>query len=246
MDGVSLDIPTPQDIESAAGRCLGGGTLAGSRLLRLVYVDEAGIGNVRDEPVLTVGAVIVHADDLLEHVERELNGIVRKYIPDIYWNDFIFHATHLFNWGGKVFTKDNPEWPLSRRMQIAGELSAIPAKYDIPLTVGICYRERFPSDPLLANKLSAREITIAAHVATFFACAIKVEHWMRSYAEDEVCMLIVEDNREARRYIKASQNYYQRDIVIQLMSEKEREHFPFQRIKEDPVFQEKDQGAFCS
>ena len=210
--------------------------LVGSKLLRLVYFDEAGIGNIRHEPILTVGAVIVHADDLLVPIERELNRIVRKHIPQEYWPTFVFHATNLFNWGGKVFTKNNPDWPISRRLEIAAELPAIPANYDIPLTVGICDRTKFPSDQTLASNMSDREITIAAHVATFFHCAIKVEHWMRIHADDEVCMLIVEDNSDARRYIKA-------DFVMPLMSDKEKSYFPFQHIKEDPAFQEKAPGS---
>jgi hypothetical protein len=86
------------------------------------------------------------------------------------------------------------------------------------------------------SKFNRAEITIAAHVATFFHCAIKVEHWMRIHSDDEVCMLIIEDNSDARRYIKA-------DFVMPLMSEKEQRYFPFQRIKEDPAFQGKVPGS---
>ena len=91
---------------------LSGHPLEGDRIVRLVYVDEAGIGHSGEEPFLTVGAVVVHADKQLIAVERYLDKIVKRHIPQEHWGDFVFHATHLFNGGGKVFTRNNPDWPL--------------------------------------------------------------------------------------------------------------------------------------
>jgi hypothetical protein len=53
-------------------RALCGGELSGERLVRLVYMDEAGIGKLADEPALVVGAVILNADRQLAQVERAL------------------------------------------------------------------------------------------------------------------------------------------------------------------------------
>src|SRR6266436_2288652 len=135
-------------------RSLSGHPLDGDRILRLVYVDEAGIGKPEDEPFLIVGAVVVHADNSLVAVERYLDKIVKRHIPEEHWHDFVFHATHLFNWGGKVFTKNNPAWPLPKRLEIAGELAAVPAKFHLPLIVGICERAKFSSNREIAHNLS--------------------------------------------------------------------------------------------
>lgn len=218
---------------------LSGHPLEGDRIVRLVYVDEAGIGHSGEEPILTVGAVAVHADTKLVAVERHLDRIVKRHIPEEHWPTFVFHATHLFNWGGRVFTKNNPDWPLAKRLEIAMELAAIPRRFDLQLMVGICERAKFPSDPALAAQLSKQQTTIAAHVATFTACATKVEHWMRRNAPNEVCMMIVEDNDQARRHIREFQQYYQTHSITAALDDDAKKYFPFRKIKEDPLFQAK-------
>jgi hypothetical protein len=81
-----------------------------------------------------VSAVIIDADKTLVAVERHLDKIVRRFIPEDQQADFIFDATHLFMWGGNVFTKNHPNWPLSKRLEIADELAAIPKKFGLTLT----------------------------------------------------------------------------------------------------------------
>jgi len=45
------------------GPCsLSGVRLEGDRLVRLVYIDESGISNVRDDPFVIVAGIIVDAD----------------------------------------------------------------------------------------------------------------------------------------------------------------------------------------
>jgi hypothetical protein len=97
--------------------------------VRLVYVDEAGISDKRQEPFLVVAAAIVDADKQLVALERHLDKIVARYIPPQHHDNFVFHASHLFNGGGKIFTRNNPDWPLPKRLAIADELAAIPAKF---------------------------------------------------------------------------------------------------------------------
>jgi hypothetical protein len=221
-------------------RSLSGHPLDGERIVRLVYVDEAGIGKPQEEPFLIVGAVIVHADKSLIEVERHLDKIVKRYIPEEHWANFVFHATHLFNWGGKVFTKNSPAWPLSKRLEIANELAAVPKKFRLPLTVGLCERGKFPSTPdARARNLSVAQETIAAHATTFAACAAKVEHWMRRHTNGEVCLLVVEDNDQARRYMREFQQHFQRQENPSFLSGEAKKYFPFRRIKEDPLFQAK-------
>ena len=90
----------------SAVRAFGGGPLEGNRLVRLVYVDEAGISNPKQEPFLVVAAVIVDGDRQLRGVMRQLDKIVDRHIPQGHQTDFVFHATELFNGGGKVFKGD--------------------------------------------------------------------------------------------------------------------------------------------
>jgi hypothetical protein len=182
--------------------------------VRLIYVDEAGISNRRQEPWMVVAAVIVDADRKLANVESYLDKLVKRNIPEEHWDDFVFHAIHLFNYGGKVFTKDNPNWPLWKRLEIADELAAIPKKFKLPLTFGLCERAAFPSNPALRELLSPSDITLNALVATYLACAGQIERWMRKNTNGEVCMMIVEDNKDARSYIRSMHNHHQQKELL--------------------------------
>src|SRR5215204_1657970 len=112
-------------------RAFGGAALEGESLVRLVYVDEAGISNRRHEPFLVVAAAIVDADKKLIALERHFDKLVERHIPEEHRGEFVFHATELFNGGGKVFKRplpneQNPQWPIERRLKIADDLADIP------------------------------------------------------------------------------------------------------------------------
>jgi len=113
--------------------------------VRLVSVDEAGISNKAQEPVLVVAAVIVDADKQFVALERQIDNIVARHIPQEHQAGFVFHASQLFNGGGKIFTRDNAAWPLEKRLAIADELAAIPARFHLPLTMTFVPRAEFPS-----------------------------------------------------------------------------------------------------
>jgi hypothetical protein len=117
--------------------------------VRLVYADEAGSSNPKQEPFLIVAATIVHADQKLVAVERHLDRLVERHIPTEHQKDFVFHATEIFNGGGKVFKRTalddpNPEWPLDRRLKIAADLAAIPKRFQLPIALGWVERATWP------------------------------------------------------------------------------------------------------
>jgi hypothetical protein len=170
--------------------------------VRLVYVDEAGISDKKQEPFLVVAAVIVDADKQLVALERHLDKIVSRHIPQEHQETFVFHASHLFNEGGKVFVRDNPDWPLQKRLAIADELAAIPARFRLPLTMTWIERANLKSDEEYRSIHTDAQKTLAAHVAAFIACSAQVEQWMRRKTNGEICMMIVEDNDNARRFIR--------------------------------------------
>jgi len=65
-----------------------------------------------------------------------------------------------------------------------------------------------------------------------------VEQWMRKNASDENCLMVVEDNDQARSTIRNLQNYNQ-DQWRAISEPKHFEHFPLKKIQEDPLFQAK-------
>jgi hypothetical protein len=62
---------------------------------------------------------------------------------------------------------------------------------------------------------------------------------MRRLAPDEICMMIVEDNDRARALIRDTIKEHQSSEIAALLDDDARKHFPFTKIKEDPLFQPK-------
>ena len=101
-------------VRSSRLLALGGAPLEGESVMRLVYVDEAGRSG--NEPVVVVAAVIVHGDSQLIPLEKDLDLLVEKWIPEEFRDDFVFHAAHIFNGTGKgVFSRREQQWPPERR-----------------------------------------------------------------------------------------------------------------------------------
>lgn len=208
--------------------------------MRLVYMDEAGIS--RDEPITVVAGAIIHGDDQLNAVEKHLIGLVEKHIPEHQRHGFVFHATHLFN-GVKgdtsLFGRDNPEWPLSRRLEVAADLAAIPMLYDIPVAMGVSHRKNL--NRVLEDYVTTPEWkkTAALHMTAFISCSLNIERWMRQWAGDENCLLLVENNESHRNSLKRIQQDMQDKNKQRTITDEWEYYFPFQRIREDPLFQEK-------
>jgi hypothetical protein len=244
-------VPTqPAGATVSSGAALGpfslsGVPLEGTQVVRLVYIDEAGISNKDQEPFLTVAGIVVQADSKLNAIENHLGRLVERHIPARHRDGFIFHAKEIFNGGGPVFkrVKDEfigpREWPLERRLKIADDLAACIQKFDLPIAFGWIERESFAQDYDLPPEMSPAEQTIAAHVSAFLNCVMMAEHWMRKNATNENCLLIVEDNSQARSTIRDVYNHHKDKKLVEILDEQTLRHFPLRKVKEDPLFQPK-------
>ncbi len=209
--------------------------------VRLVYIDETGLSKPSEEPFLVVSGVIVDADKRLGGLERHIASISDRYIPPNLRKGFVFHASELFNARGRTFKRDDPYFTLERRLEIADRLAAIPKRFHLPLTFGIVERKNFPKT-FNASDFTTGGLTVAAHVTAFMSCAMQVERWMRRMAAQEVCLLIIEDNQQAKKLITDTQLAYQDRHLIAELSERERKNFPFRKIKEAHLFALKGQS----
>src|SRR6267378_1487647 len=98
-------------------RALGGGELIGDKLVRLTFLDEAGVSNKVQEPWLVVAGVLVHGDVQLGKLVEELEKVVEKHIPEKYRDGLVLHTSDIYGGNGKVFDKKrNPEWTIEKRM----------------------------------------------------------------------------------------------------------------------------------
>lgn len=163
----------------------GGGELSGDRIVRIAYLDEAGISNQSHEPIAVVAGVIVHADQQWLTVQKALDDIAAKYIADASKrSDLIFHAAELFS-GGKFFNRE--EWPLEVRLNILEDIVRLVPDYGLQVVAG--HRDR--------NEAQARgryNRTDIAHLSGFIECLHGIEQWMLNQSLDEVCMVVVEDS----------------------------------------------------
>jgi hypothetical protein len=66
---------------------------------------------------------------------------------------------------------------------------------------------------------------------------LEVDIWLRENAKNENCIVIVEDNNEARALIKQVHRYHQSKSIP--LTEEQKQYFPLRRVREDPAFQEK-------
>jgi hypothetical protein len=234
--GASRDTP-PVRFGSIAGY-----PLNGNIVVRVVYIDEAGLSKPSEEPHLVVAGVLVHVDHQLNAIENHLDRLMHRHIPSEHHEGFVFSAKHLFNCDNKVFKRNDPEWPIERRLKIADELAAIPQKFKLPIALGWIDRATFADDMKLPSELTTSERLIAQHAMAFMNSAMMVEHWMRRNTKNEVCMLVAENNDKAKKFISDVQRFHQDRKFALTLSEGAREHFPLKKIKEDPLFQPKRQS----
>jgi hypothetical protein len=87
--------------------------------VRLIYLDEAGISNPAEEPLLVVAGVMINADLQFKQIEAHLDELLSKHVPEDQRETTVFHAMELFH-GTKQFHRDR--WPLQKRLEILDEL----------------------------------------------------------------------------------------------------------------------------
>ena len=165
--------------------------------MRLIYLDEAGISNLTQEPLLVVAGVAVDADRQFKQIEAFLDELIEKHVPKEKRDGCVFHAMDIFH-GTKRFDRKN--WSFEKRLQILDDLAAIPQKFDLPVCYGVTDRPSIPG--LLSKPASPNLIEIIAHGHAFFKFLMQMELMLRATAKDEVGMLIAEDRDRVRKALK--------------------------------------------
>lgn len=202
--------------------------------MRLTYFDDAGLFNAQQEPFIVIGGIIVNGDEQLIPLENAIDALVRKHIPEKDWNGFVFHATELWS-GGRYFARD--AWPLEKRLEILGDLAAIPGQLETPVSLG--YQDREVALRLLgAERRGLRETELSLYLDCYARFCETVEHFMREVADDEVTLLIGEDNDAIRSMVKAAHQSF-RDAKWVDSTNPLLTYFPFEKIREGVHFSPK-------
>jgi uncharacterized protein DUF3800 len=170
--------------------------------MRIAYLDEAGTGNIDNEPIVVVAGVIVHADGQWRAVEDRLKDLVTKYIREEDRTGFCFHGTDIYS-GSKLFTLDR--YPREQRSQMLEELCRLPHDLSLPIVYGPVnrkeMREKYPAAP--PDELLKVCLGIAASV-----CMFTIERYMRTRYPDEVAFVVHENNEQSRDLVRSIHNEY--------------------------------------
>lgn len=220
-------------------RTLGRGDLAGDRLLRYVYLDESGVGNLEKDPYLVVAGVIVHADKQLRAIEAWLKSMLEDYIAPEEKKNFAFHAHQIFH-GNGLFRKEI--YTQEVRYKILSELLEVVEKFDLPVVMGLTnrtgLRNRF-------SNLDQGKQNVMAQASCATACAVAVERYMRSFT-DEVATLVYENTDNARKSIRDTHNFLKDPSNTEQFKDTMTEwtdFLPFRCIAETAFFAEKSESS---
>lgn len=221
-------------------RALGGGELWGDKLVRIVYLDEAGTSSRQQEPFAVVAGVIVHGDQQLMELRLALQQIMSDHIPESDRKTLVLHTCDIYGGTGYFDKKRKPEWDWDRRAAILRDLAALPQKLNLYVTWGPIQKTAFPFSRLRESGAMATDLQLIVGAA-YMMCMLEVDIWFRQNARGENCIVIVEDNKDTRQFVRAMHQQYQDPDILNKLTvlESDKPYFPLRHIQEDPGFQEK-------
>jgi hypothetical protein len=182
--------PAPQ----RSPRAFGGGPLNGDRLVRFVYLDEAGTSV--QEPVTIVAGIIIHADSQWKPAAQYLEDLRTRYVPPDQRDGFIFHAKELFS-GGKQM--DRAGWPAATRWEILEQLLRAPRLLNVSVALSYCKK-----DPRAdAENWDLKNELVLRHLIAFLECIKGANSVIKNQFPGEIAALVAEDNTAMRQKLRA-------------------------------------------
>jgi hypothetical protein len=191
---------TGRVIRLGGPRSISGHAIHGKKLVRFIYLDEAGLSRIEEEPFLVVAGVILHPDTQWRQIDLYLRDVVADVWPDDnYGGRFVFHAKDIWH-GAKQFKRS--EWTKTQRIRLLKRLAAIPAKFSLPIIYGVVDRRELEERLPRHTKLDAHNTLMRAYAEAFHIVIRRAEDWLKRNTEDETAMLMVENSTKVRSVIK--------------------------------------------
>ena len=214
---------------------LGGGLLKGSKIVRIVYLDESGRGNAKDEPYFVVAAAITSPDSHWRKLRQHYVDLANDFFgngsdDDERIDEYVFHAKDVFNGSGD-FPRDKYDFPT--RLKLMERLAQVPSLYGVPICFG------------MINKSGMQELFEqeqppwpVSHSAAYATAIQYVDTWMKKNChEDEVASVKAEDTDGVRKTIEAIHDgFLKRDPYDDYY---DRGQFVTERIIDDVSFTKK-------
>jgi Protein of unknown function (DUF3800) len=164
-------------------------------LLRLLYLDEAGID--RGASHICVAGVIVHGDHEWPEIDRRIAALIDKYIQASDQLDFVFHTTDLFH-GSEYFDRRKPEWTRDIRNSILADIARIIEDLQLPVVFGQYEKDKFGAGVLSADETTRKKAELMHRVAVI-DCLLRADKWLARYSPTEVATVVHEDGVPSKR-----------------------------------------------
>lgn len=205
-------------------------------MARNAYIDEAGISNHRDEPVVVVAGVILHVDTQWRSLHEHFANLVEMFVPEEKREGFIFHAKDIWHGEGKVFSR--ALWKDRDRRDALRALCETVTQFQLPIVWGHSHKSKVAE--ILKEEREYQDpgaVTRVAFMSAFADCAVRAEMWMKKYGGNECMNLVIENNNELKKYAKATYRELKSNrIFLRGLSD----HLPIQRIIDAPSFMDKE------
>ena len=180
----------------SALRAFGGAPLAGDRWVRVLYLDESGVGNIKKDPIVIVAGVIIHADTQWGPLQRRLDDLLTEMTPFGVKKPDFFHATDVFHGSGE-FPRDT--WSQIRRNSLLAAVGGLVEEFKLPIPwMGVDRAEYARENPDDEQDERLRTCYTVAAVG----CFMQAELFMRQrHMDGEVCSCVLEENKQLQKRI---------------------------------------------
>ncbi len=217
-------------------RALGGGPLIGDILARNAYIDEAGIANQQQEPIVVVAGVIVHADTQWRPLHEHFLSLMQQFVPVSQQEGFVFHAKDIWHGSGKIFARE--KWEGRDRRDVLRALVSTISKFQLPVVWGAASRENVAKALNNNGITNPNAVTQVAFMCAFAECASCADTWMKRNGKKECLSLVIENNNELRRITKQTYREIRHPTNRLILSRLGIS--PIERIIDAPSFMEKE------
>lgn len=172
------------------------------KIMRFVYLDEAGIANPKQEPYTVVAGVMMHIDGQYGPLQKYLLDMADDVVGKDRPKDFYFHAKDIWH-GKKFFNRD--DWPdLKKRLRILEHILDIPEKFNFQVIYACVERAKHIPKNLPAGAEGRAKWAKHTHTICMMSCLHQTELLMREHFSDERVFLVAEDHETHKGILRQS------------------------------------------
>jgi hypothetical protein len=209
--------------------------------MRIVYLDESGIGNIKSDPHLVVAGVIIHADAHWLKLQAHLANLLEDATPKGVPLPKALHAKDIWH-GTKQFHRDL--WPRELRMDLLNELARVPQDFQLHLVWGAFDRKRIRREVESLRDLGDREALLGTYTIGAMVCFIMAEEFMRRFTPpNEVASVVFEANSDLQKLIPRMYELARNPERMAPLLRTDDPHLPLTRLIDTPTFQTKTQSS---